>query len=100
MINSKHKSQIALLEALQDAGLPVVSVVDDKPRYSRVLTTEEQSTAQVIVDNYANGAFDYKDNRVYPTIEDQLDMLYWDKVNGTDNWRNTIAAVKAAHPKD
>jgi hypothetical protein len=30
----------------------------------------------------------------YPSIQDQLDMLYWDKVNGTDNWLNSISSVK------
>ena len=35
----------------------------------------------------------------YPSIQEQLDLLYWDKINGTDNWEQAIAAVKAAHPK-
>ena len=36
----------------------------------------------------------------YGSIESQLDMLYWDKVNGTQNWQNHITAVKQKHPKD
>ena len=35
----------------------------------------------------------------YPSIPDQLDMIYWDKVNGTNNWQETIAAIKAKYPK-
>ncbi len=35
----------------------------------------------------------------YPTIPDQLDMIYWDKVNGTDNWQETITAIKTKYPK-
>ena len=35
----------------------------------------------------------------YPTIQDQLDMQYWDNVNGTTNWEDTIAKVKADNPK-
>ena len=35
----------------------------------------------------------------YPDIGDQLDMQYWDQVNGTTTWKDHIAAVKAAHPK-
>ena len=31
----------------------------------------------------------------YPTIQEQLDMQYWDKVNGTTNWENAIAKVKS-----
>jgi hypothetical protein len=35
----------------------------------------------------------------YPSISDQLDMLYWDKVNGTENWLNSIESVKSRFPK-
>jgi hypothetical protein len=35
----------------------------------------------------------------YPSIQEQLDMQYWDSVNGTTTWADAIAAVKAAHPK-
>ena len=35
----------------------------------------------------------------YASIADQLDMQYWDSVNGTTIWADHIAAVKAAHPK-
>ena len=35
----------------------------------------------------------------YPPVGDQLDMIYWDQVNGTDIWRQTIAAIKAEYPK-
>jgi len=36
----------------------------------------------------------------YPSIKDQLDMLYWDKVNGTNQWQQAITTVKATYPKD
>ena len=35
----------------------------------------------------------------YPTIQEQLDMQYWDNVNGTTNWEDAIAKVKADTPK-
>mgnify|MGYP003662302016 CR=1 FL=1 len=35
----------------------------------------------------------------YPSIQDQLDMQYWDNVNGTTNWEDAIAKVKADNPK-
>jgi len=43
----------------------------------------------------------YKDDRAsaYKSIIEQLDMMYWDKVNGTSTWKEHIDAVKAAHPK-
>lgn len=35
----------------------------------------------------------------YPTIQQQLDMLYWDQVNGTTNWRDNITSIKEQFPK-
>ena len=35
----------------------------------------------------------------YPSIQEQLDMQYWDKVNGTTNWEDAIAKVKSDTPK-
>lgn len=35
----------------------------------------------------------------YPSSEDQLDMMYWDEVNGTTVWKDTIQAIKEKHPK-
>tara|TARA_Y100000114_G_scaffold150600_1_gene166286 strand:- start:685 stop:1005 length:321 start_codon:yes stop_codon:yes gene_type:complete len=36
---------------------------------------------------------------IYLSVEEQLDMQYWDAVNGTTNWKNHIAAVKSKYPK-
>ena len=38
-------------------------------------------------------------SREYPSIQDQLDMQYWDSVNGTTTWADAIAKVKADYPK-
>lgn len=35
----------------------------------------------------------------YPSIQEQLDMQYWDAINGTTTWQDAINAVKTAHPK-
>jgi hypothetical protein len=35
----------------------------------------------------------------YPPIGDQLDMQYWDKVNGTSTWQDAVAEVKSDFPK-
>ena len=36
---------------------------------------------------------------VYPAIEDQLDMIYHDQVNGTTTFKDAIKVVKDSHPK-
>ena len=35
----------------------------------------------------------------YPTIQEQLDMQYWDRVNGTTIWADTVAQIKLENPK-
>ena len=35
----------------------------------------------------------------YPSLAEQLDMQYWDSVNGTTVWADTIAAIKQEYPK-
>ena len=35
----------------------------------------------------------------YPSREEQFDMMYWDKVNGTTVWEDTIQSVKDKYPK-
>ena len=49
----------------------------------------------------ANPGPTYRDNRVtaYPSIQEQLDMQYWDSVNGTTTWKDSIQAVKDEYPK-
>jgi hypothetical protein len=44
----------------------------------------------------------YQRNRAksYPSIQEQLDLQYWDKINGTDTWEQAINAVKAKYPKE
>jgi hypothetical protein len=36
----------------------------------------------------------------YPSLWKQLDMLYWDMKNGTDNWVKSRDAVKEQFPKE
>ena len=45
---------------------------------------------------------DWLEKRIaaYPPIGDQLDMIYHDQMNGTDDWQTAIASAKSATPKD
>ena len=42
----------------------------------------------------------YQRDRKYPSLADQADMQYWDSVNNTTVWLDTIAAIKASFPKE
>lgn len=56
----------------------------------------DRSVAEALVQ-----ANQYKVQRAsaYPSIQEQLDMQYWDSVNGTTTWADAIAAVKQEFPK-
>jgi hypothetical protein len=43
----------------------------------------------------------YKYDRIkeYPSIEEQLDMQYHDKINGTTFWQDKINEIKTKYPK-
>ena len=43
--------------------------------------------------------YKYDRQQAYKPLAEQLDMQYWDSVNGTDTWKQHIDAVKTAHPK-
>ena len=44
-------------------------------------------------------SYDRLRQQEYPSREEQLDMMYWDKVNGTTVWEDTIQAIKDKYPK-
>ena len=65
----------------------------------------EEDYNQRIID-IANSKFDKQENGykfdrqiAYGSIADQLDMMYWDNVNGTTTWKDHIAQVKTDNPK-
>lgn len=37
--------------------------------------------------------------QAYPSLQEQQDMQYWDGVNGTTVWQDTISAIKTKYPK-
>lgn len=60
---------------------------------------------QAVIDK-ANSDFDQQENgyktarqEAYNSIQDQLDMQYWDSVNSTTTWADHIAQVKSDNPK-
>jgi len=43
----------------------------------------------------------YQEQRLmeYPPVNEQLDMLYWDQINGTNLWLDKISTIKEKYPK-
>lgn len=43
--------------------------------------------------------YDEKRKAEYPSQDDQLDMQYWDAINGTSTWVDAITAIKVKYLK-
>ena len=48
---------------------------------------------------YDNNKYQRDRANEYPSIGDQLDMQYHDKVDGTTTWQDAVQAVKDKYPK-
>jgi len=84
-------------------------IEDAKPLYKQVnnerMEFSEADYAQAKTD-LGNSKWDEQQNgykaarqEAYGSIQDQLDMLYWDEVNSTTTWKDHIAQVKSDNPK-
>lgn len=55
---------------------------------------------QTLVDAWVDpNAYKHLRTREYPSLPEQLDMQYWDSIDGTTTWQAAIDAVKAKYPK-
>ena len=54
---------------------------------------------QELIAEYNSKQYQRDRAKSYPSIEDQLDLQYWDKINNTNNWEQAINAVKIKYPK-
>ena len=72
----------------------------DKDGNSITLIQSNIDTARTEL-NTAAAAVKYKSDRekAFASIGDQLDMQYWDAVNGTTTWKDHVAKVKSDNPK-
>lgn len=65
-----------------------------KPTQAELETFAQQKAADM-----ANKDIAIQRREAYPSIQEQLDMMYWDQVDGTRVWLDSIDAVKVRYPK-
>jgi hypothetical protein len=72
---------------------------EEKREYTE--TEYDQAVIEKGKDDFSFQENGYKTARqnAYASIQDQLDMQYWDEVNGTTTWKDHIAQVKSDNPK-
>ena len=63
--------------------------------------TDAEIDAEVIrlQAEYDNNEYQRLRASAYPPMQEQLDMQYWDGVNGTTTWQDAIATIKTENPK-
>ena len=68
---------------------------------SQTEPTESEINAEIarLDQIYTNEKYKRDRASAYPSIQDQLDMQYWDQVNSTTTWKDAIAKVKSDYPK-
>jgi hypothetical protein len=54
---------------------------------------------QELITEYNSNQYQRDRAKDYPSIKDQLDLQYWDKINNTNKWEEAINAVKQKYPK-
>ena len=79
-------------------GNTVDNVVVKDDNGDEVSIVAEDVTAKITELENAN-AYKIARHNDYKSIKDQLDMQYWDSVNGTTTWKDHIAQVKSDNPK-
>jgi hypothetical protein len=63
--------------------------------------TQDEIDAEIVrlQAEYDSKAYARARAEAYAPIAEQLDMQYWDSVNGSRTWLDHIKSVKDAHPK-
>ena len=111
----------AIEELIPDKGFSYAgAIVDEESFYEKfnIIVGQDENNSAILSNNKddfgvtwdqvynkvveLNNDFEskqYQRDRQYPEITDQLDMIYWDKKNGTKKWEEAIDKVKADNPK-
>jgi hypothetical protein len=91
----KQNTTVVLI-MFQVADANGTAIFSDTKPYTWSEVSAEKALLQT---EYDNNQYQRDRASAYPSLQDQLDMKYWDSVNGTNTWEDKIAAVKTTYPK-
>ena len=83
-------------------GLPYHTKIGDK-YYSKTLQLFNSSPElfEIEKDNIVQEkTYSQLREEEYGSIKEQLDMIYWDRINGTNKWIDKITEIKNKYPKE
>ena len=104
-INSDTDIYLALEQLGKNSNL---FVLDQSVPPHKIIEWDSANSDSQPTDNELNAAYtawknanEYKEKReeAYPDWKTQMDMQFWDSVNGTTTWKDAIAKVKSDNPK-
>ena len=104
-INADTDINLALLQLGKNANR---YRLDQTPPPHKIIEWDSGNSDSQPTDDELNTAFttwknanEYKEKReaAYPDWETQMDMQYWDSVNGTTKWKDAITKIKSDNPK-
>lgn len=72
---------------------------DDNNEIVTVDSATVEARARELQNEYDNNQYQRDRAKAYPSLKEQMDMQYWDSVNGTTTWKDKIAEIKALYPK-
>ena len=64
-----------------------------------IAANEILAKQQELITEYNSKQYQRDRAKDYPSIQEQLDLQYWDKINNTNKWEEAINAVKNKYPK-
>lgn len=67
---------------------------------AKIVKLEDGKYQVVTIPEPPEPTYAEKRQKEYPSLQEQLDMIYWDKVNNTSVWQNTITNIKEKYPKE
>jgi hypothetical protein len=86
----------SLMDNLDDKGVFIKEWNSDKPQPS---VSDIEAAHTVWQAEFDSQQYARDRASAYPSLQDQADMAYWDRKNGTTTLDDAITAVKAAYPK-
>ena len=104
-INSDTDINLALLQLGKNENF---YRLDQTPPPHKIIEWDSNNKDSQPSDDELNAAYTawkneneykYKRENAYPDWKTQMDMQYWDSVNGTTTWKDAIAKVKSDNPK-
>ena len=104
-INSDTDINLALLQLGKNANR---YRLDQTPTPHKIIEWDSANKDSQPTDDELNAAYiawkneneyKYKRENAYPDWKTQMDMQYWDSINGTTTWKDAIKAIKDKYPK-